>query len=140
MDLIKRQDAIDAVDTIGFDFSNCDLSQTEREELCEAIGEVRQTFVRRISNVTPAQQWIPVIERLPEKDVKVLFLWKRDENLEYDVGSWSWRRVYTDDGYGRSRDTGRDVVAWYGLQYWHKQEEIYAWMPLPEPYESEDKE
>lgn len=43
-DAISRQAAIDAVETIGFDFSDSDLSEVELEEVCEAIGEVRQTW------------------------------------------------------------------------------------------------
>lgn len=50
-DCISRQAAIDAVETIGFDFSDSDLSEMELEEVCEAIGEVRQTWLQRIKRV-----------------------------------------------------------------------------------------
>ena len=63
-DLISRQAAIDAVETIGFDFSDSDLSESELEEVCEAIGEVRQIWsqrIKRLPSVEPARKtgkWI----------------------------------------------------------------------------------
>lgn len=54
-DLISRQAAIDAVETIGFDFSDSDLSEVELEEVCEAIGEVRQTWLQRIKRLLPVE-------------------------------------------------------------------------------------
>ena len=54
-DLVSKQQAIDSVETIGFDFSNSDLSQMELEELCEAIGDVRWEFIQRLKCVPTAQ-------------------------------------------------------------------------------------
>ena len=54
-DLIDRQAAIDAIETIGYDFSESELSQTELEEVYEAIGEVRQDFIRILRRLPPAQ-------------------------------------------------------------------------------------
>lgn len=54
-DLISRKDAIDVVETIGFDFSDSDLSAVELEEVCEAIGEVRQEWLQRIKRLSSAQ-------------------------------------------------------------------------------------
>ena len=54
-DLISRKDAIDVVETIGFDFSDSDLSAVELEEVCEAIGEVRQEWLQRIKRLPSAQ-------------------------------------------------------------------------------------
>ena len=50
-DLISRHAVLDAVETIGFDFSDSDLSEVELEEVCEAIGEVRQTWLQRIKRL-----------------------------------------------------------------------------------------
>jgi hypothetical protein len=50
-DLISRQAAIDTVETIGFDFSDSDLSEVELEEVCEVVGEVRQTWLQRIKRL-----------------------------------------------------------------------------------------
>lgn len=59
---ISRDAAIDAVETIGFDFSDSDLSEVELEEVCEAIGEVRQTWSQRIKRLPPVEP-----ERKPGK-------------------------------------------------------------------------
>lgn len=53
--LISMMAAIDAVETIGFDFSDSGLSAAEIEEVCEAIGEVRQEWSRRIKRLPSAQ-------------------------------------------------------------------------------------
>ena len=82
-----------------------------------------------------AQKWIPCEERLPEKREKVL---KKDDDLEYDIGYWDYRSIYSEDIYGREYDTGADIVAWYGLYFWHKQYNVIAWMPLPEPYKESE--
>jgi len=53
--LISMMAAIDAVETIGFDFSDSGLSAAEIEEVCEAIGEVRQECSRRIKRLPSAE-------------------------------------------------------------------------------------
>lgn len=54
-DLISRQQAIDALDTIGYDFSESGLSEQELEEVCEAVGNVRQDMISRIKNLPFAE-------------------------------------------------------------------------------------
>lgn len=54
-EFISRKATIDAVETIGFDFSDSDLSAVELEEVCEAIGEVRQEWLQRIKRLSSAQ-------------------------------------------------------------------------------------
>ena len=54
-DLICKQDAIDALDTIGYDFSESELSVHELEEVCEAVGNVRQDMISRIKNLPSAE-------------------------------------------------------------------------------------
>ena len=84
--------------------------------------------IRELPPVTPTQKWIPVSERLPEKNGKYLayIINKKDTNLQYimtceyyEGDLWNW---FPDD------DCASDNVV--------------AWMPLPEPYkaEMEDKE
>ena len=76
-DCINRQEAIDAFETIGFDFSDSDLSEVELEEVCEAIGEVRQTWSQRIKR-------LPSVE--PERKTGH---WEYTQD-DYDpsVGNW----------------------------------------------------
>lgn len=53
-DLIYRHEAIEALDTIGYDFSESGLSESELEEVCEAVGNVRQDMISRIKNLPSA--------------------------------------------------------------------------------------
>lgn len=69
-----------------------------------------------------ARQWIPCSERLPDDDIKVLVT---DEDGDiyiayYDYNEWS------DDP---------------KIEWWTGEFRIYpiAWMPLPEPYQEEEK-
>jgi len=67
-DLISRQEAIDALETIGYDFSDSGLSEIELEEVCEAVGDVRQDMIDRIKQLPSAQserktgKWIVISE------------------------------------------------------------------------------
>lgn len=75
---------------------------------------------RVIFNVLP--DWIPVSKRLPEEDGRYIVT-KRDERDDEEI--YVTTSYYQNDEYG-----------------FFSEEEIIAWMPLPEPYkgESEDKE
>ena len=106
-----------------------------REEAIEALREMREMMLksenwenlkRLIKAVTMGAfaikaleqtRWIPVSERLPEKDGVYLVTTTGTNNDIIDIA------YYTDD-------------------IWNKASRIKAWMPLPEPYkvESEDKE
>lgn len=74
--LISMMAAVDAVETIGFDFSDSGLSAAEIEEVCEAIGEVRQEWSRRIKRLPSAQ---------PERDIPM----KPNETID---SSWGIRK------------------------------------------------
>ena len=74
--------------------------------------------------IQPEPHWIPVTERLPENEKRVLIL--NDDNLymigfirEYDCwNEWRYQyEMYDDDVYEEE-----------------EQGKIVAWMPLPEPY------
>ena len=67
--------------------------------------------------VTPTQNWIPVSERLPQKDVEVLATteWGEVTIAMYCVTDW-----LIHEG-----DTNAET------------DEIVAWMPLPKPYKTE---
>lgn len=54
-DIIYRQAAIDKLETIGYDFSNSELSEIELEEVCEAVGDVRQDMISMIKRLPSAQ-------------------------------------------------------------------------------------
>ena len=65
-------------------------------------------------------KWIPVEERLPDKDVDVMMstAWGSIETgyYDYDDGEWIWR------------------CDWCTFNA----SEVLAWMPLPEPYEPKE--
>ena len=118
-DLIRRQDAIDALATIGYDFSDSGLSQVELEELCEAVGDVRQDMINRIKRMPsaePDQKWIPA-DNPPETDDYIL--------LSFENYSVPMVGRYEDFNYYVGDETEplckQDIF-------------VNAWMPLPEPY------
>ena len=65
-DCISRQAAIEALETVGYDFSESELSEVELEEVCGAVSDVRQDMIGRIKQLPPAQpahitsRWIPI--------------------------------------------------------------------------------
>lgn len=150
--LISRQAAIDAVknlldsmietDTIGF------------YEIEYALFEVPS-----------AQQWIPVSERLPKCEQEVLICTKkklvgRDAYMDsiitpaiYEDGtmlendsSWHWEDIDW-AGWDDEEDCGIIPEGWWENRRFNPDDvynnpvdqEVVAWMPLPEPYK-EDKE
>lgn len=116
-DLIRRQNVIDAINTacdgvISFDGYS--------------VNEVASYFEDQILRVDAAQakescppsQWIPVTERLPEARRSVILSTK----------NWTGEGCYW--------KTTEHHVIWkayrWNATYWD--DEVLAWMPLPEPY------
>lgn len=100
-DLIYRQGAINAIEN-----TECELLACEWDELTDAIKQVPS-----------AQQWTPVSEGLPEKEVEVLVTTSWGNVCMAWCDNGKWRAEYI-NGYD--------------------DDEILAWMPLPEPYEGGD--
>ena len=97
-DLISRKDAIDA---IGGDIMG---------------GLNYRWILQSLPSAEAVQGWIPVSERLPDKEERILVtVWG-----DVDV---AWR-----DKYG----------IWESDEYMYEKEEITAWRPLPEPYKGGD--
>lgn len=72
-DAISRQATIDAVETIGFDFSDSDLSEVELEEVCAVVGDVRQTWLQRIKR-------LPSVEPERKTGKWIEHKWAEEEN------------------------------------------------------------
>ena len=102
MDLIDRQQVIDAIQKHIDGYLYC---QEER-----LVGlNIAQTIIEKWPSAQPEQRWIPVSERLPEKD-------------GYYLTTTMYKQVYCDH--------------WNGI-YWDRTETVIAWMPLPSPYKGE---
>lgn len=110
-DLIDRQAAIDAVLLAIPD------DEYWKEQVEKAVG-----------NLPSAQQWIPCSERLPyaeygESDTVLTTCGYRD----VEDTSVRWIRLLYFNGGNWCYPTGETYEA-----------KVYAWMPLPEPWEGED--
>ena len=104
-DTISRQDAIKALGEepevwVDSDYEIASRTQWNTDRLA-------------IETVPPAQQWIPVTERLPERCSHVLVTDWGEIELAY----------YSSEG------------KWYAGDY--KLKNVTAWMPLPEPWKGE---
>ena len=113
-DTISRQAAISHVDDVPYikDHPN--------------VGLLWKAWIESLPS---AQQWIPVTERLPENytDVLVWFEYYRygDYNRLYQMhGIGTYIKEY--DSWIINHETG-----WRKLR-------VFAWMPLPEPWEGEE--
>ena len=76
----------------------------------------------------PAVRWIPVTERLPDYDVRVLVTDVR-AGTHY-VGIWT-----------REKDPDDDCDCWFDSGgWWSAFDEVTHWVPLPKPPEVENAE
>jgi hypothetical protein len=106
-DAIRRQDVLDYI---------------HESEMGGWVELSTETWVEAVTNMTPVipkqkmWQWIPVSERLPEDNTKVL--------------------VTMDATYKE-----KVLITWYqDKEYGFLCGLVTAWMPLPEPYESQESE
>lgn len=106
------------------------LSDKDGEKMREAIGALEQE-----------PKWIPVSERLPEKDgeylVTVKSTFKNTRN--YIKHCHFARNLYLVDEYDFADKTGVAGFYEYDSEYgYYEMTEVIAWMPfLPEPYKSD---
>lgn len=115
-DLISRQEAINAVLHYTIRIPGY-MSEWGRKH----TAAIKKDLMDDIEAIPPAQQWIPVSERLPEKEGYYLLT---VESLIAEAGSVVISRPY--NGRGGFCDV-----------YWNN---VVAWMPLPEPYKEENNE
>ena len=98
------------------------------KELCGGLNDHNGNGVRAdhlIANGVTVQKWIPVTERLPEKNGEYLCRW-----INKSVSDAEYESTYGSFGY------------WFdflGDEYkeWISYEGITHWMPLPEPPKGE---
>lgn len=113
-DLISRQEAIDALDVLCQEHRYKIPGKVETySQYNEAWQDALDRAEGAIGNLPSAQpeHWIPVTERLPKNDEKVLVTVKNGEVL-----------------FGN-----------YHGKHWAYGSKVVAWMPLPEPYQAKRK-
>ena len=109
-DCISRAEALKAIENekMGWD-------GTERYAIDECHSRIME-----LPSVKPNLKWIPVTEKLPERDVNVLAYC---HSLSFDYQRVAW----IDDYYGE----------WVNLL--GAGDKVIAWQPLPEPYDGGKK-
>ena len=117
-DLINRQAAIDAIEK----HLNGVFDGTHYDEGIAYGYEAAHRHIQDLINaLQPAQQWIPVSERLPEHEVLCC-----DKRGEMMIGY---------PFYDGDSDTGFSAESENEFMY-----SCVAWMPLPEPYREETED
>lgn len=121
---MNREEAIRDLDIIRF---NPHWDELVNEEYWQELMDMA------IIALQNQPVWIPVSERLPEKEGRYLVTF-RSERKTYLVGYGNCRM---------SVDGKKIGYGWYDLHYaiYFDEKSIIAWMPLPETYrESEEEE
>lgn len=130
-DLIKRQDAIDAIANVDMQVYEGDAAVGRRLYLTQ---EEMLAIIENLPSVEPKRKWIPITERLPEErewlGTKQLGTTKSDEvyvTFENPKGERFCKHLSFQNG-KLSRFDQSTIDAFY------PEAKPIAWMPLPEPY------
>lgn len=91
---------------------------------CSKADEDIRNLLDELEDLPSAQQWVPASERLPENDDWVIV------TILDESGDTPWR--YSDFGWYLKEANCWIVDA-------QQRKDVVAWMPLPEPYEEEEK-
>lgn len=114
--LIRRQDAIDAIHKVIFSVIDAKSPLTVIDK---QILSISKAITTKIKELPSAQQWIPVSERLPEKHNVVLA-------IAADEIAFAWRNI---DGRWRSLNIPQDLM---------NDGRVTSWMYLSDLWEGGD--
>ena len=109
-----------------------EVQDKDIEDFCRDLSIVRSA----IANGVTVQKWIPVTERLPDKDGKYLVCRRL-------YGSW-WRETLNFAKDARKVSKYDFHRGWKNVWYWYDSEwghltmdDVTHWMPLPQPPKGE---
>lgn len=98
----------------------------------EVMDDIKASMIK-LPSVTPTQRWIPVSERLPENETRVLTTIKIPNRIARVRSGWYDSGFIHNDNGGFFHNDNGDV--WKATDM-----EVLAWMPLPKPMKAgEDK-
>lgn len=145
MDLINRQDAIDAINKYGSVWMEYTDTMSIDEIAERALKASKQSMVKILHDLPYATErrgeWIPCSERLPEDIRPVIVTWKNTDPAsyyQYIVGKhFTGTACYKNGKWYWYSSTTEDMLAEYGRydsEEFDEAIECIAWMPLPSPY------
>ena len=140
-DLIKRSDAIKAIDELPHAYNGW----SDAYDKAYIIGTLEE-----VPSADRPQGWIPCSERLPETDntneinefdVLLAVRPKKHPERTPQVYIGKLRPVEGDDGSGNFWGVKTAPCEWtiWGWSYF-QEPEVLAWMPLPQPWKGADDE
>ena len=95
-----------------------------------------QAYIDAAPSVTQKSEWIPVSERLPDEYGEYLVTWKTNDSSTPFISVCEYETSYEYD-VEKHRFKGEWLVDDYILV--HSDYEVVAWMPLPKPYEPQER-
>lgn len=126
-DIISRQDVLDILRNLAFDYTfQCGEYYGEDERQSTIINtEKAIDVIENLPSAELEQKWIPVTERLPKKENKSYWVCT---DTKYQCECRWTNNMY---GIGKSNNYGWSI---FDIPQYTK---VVAWMPLPEVYRGE---
>ena len=123
----------------------------------EQIREIDRLYAEKCREVAELQKspWIPVTKRLPKCEEEVYIQTKNgtittatyeDGTMPNEESTWNWTDI--DFDYDEETDTYLVPEGWWEYRHYNPDdvynnmvdEEVVAWMPLPDPFKEEEHE